>query len=235
MEKKKLLNKALGIATSVALVAGMPLVAFADGGTNISSQEIPVTATIDSYYVVDVPAGLDGSGNLNLTRENNAYITDEVATSTDPFYNKKEATFYGYTSVGMHGVIANNQKVHVGLTCADLEKSGDTTTTAPVRLENLPITTTAEKTLVQNVQALWAAANATDKEAAKVTLPETWAVGSTGIAMDFTSTTQSITGNTIGESADTGRVEQFAMLKTVLPVNGTYNGNLVVTFSLTNA
>ena len=212
MKAKQLFGNIIGIlgAAGFTMSAVFPAMSTPATGAMISQQEIPVSATIDSYYEIELPAGIDGAGTLNLTRENNDYITNSTLTDT-------QGTFYGYTTVGMRGVIDSDEKVHVKLTCDNLVKTTDDSVTADTKLLNINDTTGTK------IGSMWTA-SASDKETYKVTLSDTWSQGSSGITMDFVT----------ADINETTYTKKYAMLRTNLEKNGTYEGTLVIDFTLTD-
>lgn len=217
MKLTTLSKRLIALAMGAMLLGTTALTAFAaDPEANISQKTIPVKATIDSYYLISTPANLDLNGNLNLTRDYNASVTSD---------GDNNSTFYGYTTVGVQGSVDTNKHVHVDLTCDDLVKNGETSSVAPVGMKNLGDTDGSK------IAAIWAtditnSSQDTIRQTNAVAFGSTaWAPGSsTGITMDFAS-------SSINTTAD---ATQYAMLRTILPKDGTYEGNLVLDFSVVN-
>ncbi len=207
MKKSTISKKAMSVVFGIVFLLNSAT-AFAEPatGTNISSQTIPVKATIDSYYEIGMPASLDGSGTLNLTRDHN----DRVSSAGDT-----AGTFYGFTTVSIKGTIGSSKKVHCDLTCAPLVKTLESSTTAPVGMKNLTDVQAALAT------AIWANTGTDSLSFGSAA----WTSGATGVGIDFT--------NSDVNSSD--YTNEYVMLRTLLPKDGTYTGNLEIDFSLVNA
>lgn len=213
MRNKNIAKKLTGLALSAVMLLSSNAIAFAESpatGANIGSQTIPVIASNESYYEISMPAGLDGSGNIHLTKDYNAYVTADGDTAS---------TFYGYTTVGIKGTIGDTQKVNAALTCADLVNSTDSTSTAPVGMQAL---TDASAT---KISTIWdaSATDAIRSTNAVAFGSSAWTNGTTGLSSDFTSLEQ----DTV--------TKKYFMLRTTLPKDGTYTSNLVINFSLQDA
>ena len=118
-------KKLLTIGLVAMMLFGSTLTAFSagdttntSGGTNPTTLTIPVTASIDNYYIVSVPA----SAGLTLTQEYN----DLYTTSSDT-----GATFYGNLIVGVKGIIAADKKLDVDFGAVTL--TADETNTATLK------------------------------------------------------------------------------------------------------
>lgn len=210
MREKKLLKTLIGSITGLCMCLAGSITALAAPatGANIPSQTIPVTARIDTYYEIITPANINTSGGIDLTREYNSYLTSDGDTTS---------TFYGYTSVGMKGIIDSTKKVTATLTCADMRDNA--AHTAPVGIRAL----TAEQSAA--AAQIWAGnGNSSANKIAFGSAP--WTSGTTGLTIDFTA----------AEVNDgTTELNKYGMLRTTLPVKGTYSSNLVIDFALANS
>ena len=107
IRSKNILARFAGIAMSVCMIGASVTPAYAD--VNPTSKTIPVTASLDNYYEVVIPAGLDGDGVLRLTQEFNDIITSD---------GDNGGTFYGYLPVSIKGYSSSG--VHTYINCPNL-------------------------------------------------------------------------------------------------------------------
>ena len=213
MNKQKLITKVFGAVMATTLMLGSVCTVYAisdfqgegSAGSNIATQTIPVKASIDSYYEVVVPAGLDSDGAIDMTRDNNDYVK---------MPGDAQGTFYGYTYVGVRGVLKNGKKVVTTMKCANLVEAATPTLTAAVDLTNLSST---EATKIGNI---WSATEASVKETNAVTFGSIGTAGTTGISQTF---------DTLSTSETT---KKYVLLHTNLVKDGSYTSNLVIDFSL---
>ena len=195
------------MAISTCMVFGSASAAFAADtrtiGDSPESVTIPVTASIDSYYVIGVPA----SAGLTLTKEHN----DMLITANSGVKSDTNSTFYGQCNVKAKGVLPAGKTLKATLTISDLEDGNSHS--APVGLSAL------SHSMNDNMDKIWAS----DPGAARQTFSESdWANGTSGITVNYSR-----------ENLNTADwYTNCVMLRTTLPVDGTYTSNLDIRFSV---
>ena len=213
MSYKCVLQKLMGTICIMGILAtGIPSYA-ADpaSGRDISQQTIPVQASIDGYYEVIVPVNLTNLNGVATLKLSNAY--SQYLTSTG---DKETATFYGYVPVGVKGLLGTNKKVHAVLTCADLVKADEASKTAVAGMQNITDTNGAKAAAIFNGEG--SDTNSIDFGST------TWTAGTTGVSLDYP----------YSELDPDNVTTHYSMIRTTLPVAGTYNSNLVIEFSQDN-
>ena len=217
-------KKLLTIGLVAMMLFGSTLTAFAagdttntSGGTNPTTLTIPVTASIDNYYIVSVPA----SAGLTLTQENNDLYTSQ---------NDTGATFYGTLIVGVKGIIAADKKLDVNFGALTLE--ADESSTAVVKYavnQGYDFTETWAGIKDTTYDITEVLANMMDQRRQEMTHPINLDGRLTNTAtLTFDRTTHQVL-------ADNSEWQYSGvLLRTDLPYTGTYTGNLGITFGISD-
>lgn len=187
------------------------------GGTNPTTLTIPVTASIDNYYIVSIPA----SAGLTLTQEYNDLYTSQYDTG---------ATFYGILTVGVKGIIASDKKLDVNFNALTLK--ADESNTAVVKYAINPDGGWSETDLgikgtTYNIEEVLD--NKINEWRQVMEHPDS-------VDGHLTETTTLTFDRTeFPVLADNSEWEyNGVLLRTDLPYTGTYTGNLGITFGLSD-
>lgn len=210
MKNKKTLTKRIAAATLGACIAiGSSLTTFAAEPARTvpnspDAVDIPVTASIDSYYIIGVPA----AAGLTLSQDHNDKLVTKDSHGAKVDTN---STFYGQCNVQAKGSLGSGKTLKATLTIADLADSS--THTAVVGLNALA------QAANTNMDKIWAS----DSSATIHNFVDTdWTAGSTGINVTY--------ADTVLRSTDW--YTNCVMLRTTLPTDGTYTSNLAIAFSV---
>ena len=187
------------------------------GGTNPTTLTIPVTASIDNYYIVSIPA----SAGLTLTQKYNDIYTSQ---------NDTGATFYGILLVGVKGIIAADKKLDVNFGALTLK--ADESNTAVVKYginQNGGWSETdlgIKDTAYDIAEVLDSMINEERQESDHPTNVDGHLTDTTTLTFDRTK---------YPVLADNSEWEyNGVLLRTDLPYTGTYTGNLGITFGLSD-
>ena len=215
---RKILKTILATALSISLLSANTVMSFAANTYTDSPSEVsvPVTATVDSYYIVTIPS----STGLQMKKMN--------LTTYGAMVGDTNSTFYSDCVIGVKGQLASNVSVGCTITCEDMTTGGTTPTTAPIYMhkDNSAFTSwlfTSEFLDATEAEVPGAiAAKMLEVEGRALTIAD-YTVGTTGLSTSFS------------EINPTSNTYQSFALRTVLPKDGSYSSAIELDFSLDTA
>ena len=213
-------KKLLTIGLVAMMLFGSTITAFASkgttntpGGTNPTTLTIPVTASIDNYYVVSIPAA--GGNAINLTKEHNDQLNTRDASGADI---DSASTFYGLCDVQAKGILADGYELTATVKCTDMVNASDATKKSTVGLANVGFyDTTVDAKKTKDILA------GTDTTSSVQFVDTGFTNGTAGVSCVFGSDKL---------SDDSQTFEQDVLLRTTLPYTGNYTGSLTISFGI---